>query len=214
MRVLRSLILRAPGPILALPAVLDGSQVRASDTLTRPQLEVCHGYGCKFRSKLVLTAVDQRRFATLLGTGSKSPSSERSAISGSVRYLENLTRKATGFVDEPKSGPGTKCGTGQMDCIDESTNTHSLLVYLQSRGLLKHHRVTRNVSRGFFFDGRYPHSTAVIVDSSGTPWVVDSWYGPMGGPPDILPLRDWLPRGFLASGVLTEREKEELRFKQ
>ena len=89
MRVLRSLILRAPGPILALLAVLDGSQVRASDTLTRPQLEACHRYGCKFRSKLVLTAVDQRRFATLLGTGSKSPSSERSAISDSVRYLEN-----------------------------------------------------------------------------------------------------------------------------
>jgi hypothetical protein len=29
----------------------------------------------------------------------------------------------------------------------------------------------------------------------------------MGGAPDILPLSEWLPRGFLASGELTEAER-------
>ena len=53
---------------------------------------------------------------------------------------------------------------GQMDCIDESTNTRGFLLYLAERGLLKFHKVGRNVSRGFFVDGRYPHLTAIIID--------------------------------------------------
>ena len=89
-----------------------------------------------------------------------------------------------------------------MDCIDESTNTRTLLVYLADRKLLRHHTVGMNASRGFLVDGRYPHSTAVIRDASGVRWAVDSWYAPMGGSPDILPLGQWMPRGFLASGAL------------
>lgn len=63
---------------------------------------------------------------------------------------------------------------GQMDCIDESTNTDNFLRYLQSRGWLKHHTVARRTSRGAFFDGRYPHWTAVVEDKQGQKWAVDS----------------------------------------
>ena len=60
-----------------------------------------------------------------------------------------------------------------MDCVDEATNTHALLVYLAKRGMLKHHKVERNASRGHFIDGRYPHWTAVISDPKGVTWAVD-----------------------------------------
>jgi len=181
--------------------------VHTASSAAVQQLEICHGYSCTYRSKLTLTASDERRFAAVMTAGRKSPSAERAAISNAVRYFENRTRQATGFVDQPKSEFGAAHVRGQMDCIDESTNTRTLLKHLEKRGLLKHHSVAMNASRGFLVDGRYPHSTAVIRDASGTKWAVDSWYAPMGGAPDILPLRDWLPRGFLTSGEITEAER-------
>ena len=165
-------------------------------------VEICHGYSCKFRSKLVLGATDGRRFASILGRGQKSSPEERSAIAQAVRYFEQRTLSATGIRDEPQSKFGASGVRGQMDCIDESTNTRTLLVYLADRKLLRHHTVAMNASRGFLVDGRYPHSTAVVRDATGIRWAVDSWYAPMGGSPDILPLSEWMPRGFLASGAL------------
>jgi hypothetical protein len=78
-----------------------------------------------------------------------------------------------------------------MDCIDESTNTRSLLRYLEQQKLLTHHTVASNASRGVLIDGRYFHSTAVLRDSAGVKWAVDSWPAPMGGAPDVLPLDVW-----------------------
>ncbi len=143
-----------------------------------------------------------------MASGAESPAAERQAIGRSVSYFENRTRQVTGVTDQRKSKLGAAHVKGQMDCIDKSTNTRTLLKYLESHGLLRYHDVMMNASRGFFVDGRYPHSTAVIRDASGTKWVVDSWYAPMGGAPDILPLSDWLPRGFLESGELTEAERQ------
>ena len=90
-------------------------------------------------------------------------------------------------------GDGRK--SGQMDCEDESTNTTHVLKMLASRGLFRHHKVLRRTSRGFLADGRFPHFTAVLADPSGRKWVVDSWYEPGGGAPDIMPLERWRVRG-------------------
>jgi hypothetical protein len=166
------------------------------------QIQVCHGYSCRYKTNLTLGAPDERRFASILAVGKKSPDAERIAIARAVGYYERRTLDAIGIRDEPQSKLGGSGVRGQMDCIDESTNTKTLLTYLAERSLLKHHTVAMNSSRGFLVDGRYPHSTAVIRDRSGVKWAVDSWYAPMGGEPDILLLRDWKPRGFLASGAL------------
>ncbi len=66
--------------------------------------------------------------------------------------------------DKPRMQFGKARIKGQMDCIDESTNTDAFLRYIQSQGWLKYHTVARRTSRGAFFDGRYPHWTAVIED--------------------------------------------------
>jgi hypothetical protein len=79
-----------------------------------------------------------------------------------------------------------------MDCIDEATNTTSLLLVLQDRGLLAYHSVERPQSRGLFIDGRYPHTTAVIVEKrTGSAWAIDPWPRAPGQQPDILPLERW-----------------------
>jgi hypothetical protein len=81
---------------------------------------------------------------------------------------------------------------GQMDCLDTTANTVSLLLVLEDMGLLTHHRLDRPQSRGIFLDGRYPHFSAVIRETgSDARWVVDPWTRAPGQQPDILPLDLW-----------------------
>lgn len=166
------------------------------------RIQICHGYGCAFRSTLVLGAGDAQRFASLFAAGNASPKAERAAISRAVSYFESRAQQVTGVRDQPRSEFGASKVWGQMDCVDESTNTDALLRYLQGRSLLKFHKVEARTSRGFLLDGRYPHWTAVIRAPDGVKWVVDSWYAPMGGAPDIFPLNEWKQRGVLESGAL------------
>jgi hypothetical protein len=169
---------------------------------TAPKLiSICHGYGCAYRAKLALTAADGARLGSIMNAGAGSPEAERAALAEAVSYFDRRANQATGHQDRPKTEFG-KPERGQMDCIDESTNTRALLVYLAERGLLKFHKVGRNTSRGFFLDGRYPHWTAVISDPSGVKWVVDPWYAPTGGAPDIFPHEQWKVRGQFESGAL------------
>lgn len=166
------------------------------------RIDICHGYGCAFRSRLDLGPGDAGRLASIMAAGKASPKAERAAIARAVSYFEKRAQQVTGVRDQPRSEFGASKVRGQMDCVDESTNTDALLRYLQARGLLKHHKVDRRTSRGFLLDGRYPHWTAVVRAPDGTRWVVDSWYAPMGGAPDIFPLGEWKKRGVLESGAL------------
>lgn len=188
------------GTLLVLACAASPGRAAAASDLNR--IHICHGYGCAFRSTLVLGPGDARKFAALLAAGKASPKAERVAISRAVGYFERRAQEITGVRDQPRSEFGASKVRGQMDCVDESTNTDGLLRYLQGRGLLTHHEVEPRTSRGFLLDGRYPHWTAVIRAPDGVRWVVDSWYAPMGGAPDIFPLAEWRQRGVLESGAL------------
>ncbi len=163
------------------------------------RIYVCSGFNCHYKTRLDLGATDAKRFAEIMAAGDASPQAERDAISRAVQYYEKRAGAAIGVIDDAKSVFGASGEMGQMDCIDESTNTRSLLLYLERRGLLKHHAVRSNVSRGFFIDGRYPHSTAVVRENTGQEWAVDSWFPPMGDAPEVLPMEQWLKRGILGS---------------
>ncbi|WP_378952289.1 hypothetical protein [Mesorhizobium sp. ANAO-SY3R2] len=188
------------GALVVLACVAVSHRVAAAPESKR--IQICHGYGCAFRSTLVLGPGDAQRFASLLAAGRASPKAERAAISRAVSYFEGRAQQVTGVRDQPKSEFGASKIKGQMDCVDESTNTDALLRYLQGRGLFRYHKVEARTSRGFLLDGRYPHWTAVIRAPDGVRWVVDSWYAPMGGAPDIFPLSEWKQRGVLESGAL------------
>ncbi|MDQ2635101.1 MAG: hypothetical protein M3Y78_15390 [Pseudomonadota bacterium] len=200
---LRSVVMRVcAAAMLVLGAALSATPVLAAKAATAPKLiNICHGYGCAFRSKLVLGAADGARFRSIMRAGAASPKAERAALSKAVSYFDRRANQATGFKDRPKTAFG-KPERGQMDCVDESTNTRALLLYLAERGLLKFHKVGRNVSRGFFIDGRYPHFTAILIDPSGVKWVVDPWNATVGGRPDIFPHEEWKVRGQFDIGAL------------
>lgn len=161
------------------------------------RLFVCHGFDCSYKTRVDLGAADHSRYAAFFAKAD-SPEAERAAIGRAVQHAEERASGVIGIRDLPKSDFTQSRAKGQMDCIDESTNTRSLLLYLDKRGLLKHHAVEANRSRGLFVDGRYPHSTAVVREiRSGRRWAIDSWYEPAGGPPDIRPYEEWAARGVL-----------------
>ncbi len=155
---------------------------------------ICHGFGCEYRKPVTFSRADQRRLKAILKRGSRSAKAERAAISKAVQWQEKRVGPVVGSSNDI-GGLDMSNGNvqGQMDCIDEATNTTSLLIYAESKGWLKHHRVARPASRGYFIDGKYPHASAVIVDeTTDTPWAVDSWRLSNGQPPDILRLSRWL----------------------
>ena len=126
------------------------------------EIEICHGYGCQYKSSIVVGAPDARHIGAIMVRGSRSAHDERAAIGQAVAYFDRRAFGAIGIRDEPRSRLGAAGIRGQMDCIDESTNTRSLLLYLGGHHLLRHHHVGMNRSRGFLVDGRYFHSTDVI----------------------------------------------------
>lgn len=160
------------------------------------KLTACYGYGCRMEKAFAITSKMSDRFAAIMGAGKASPQAEREAIRRAVAYYEDLSANAIGVRDKAKSPVVASGEKGQMDCIDESTNTRHILTYLANRGLITQHSVEQNVTRGALIDGRYPHWTAVVKDKAdGKKWAVDSWYEPAGGLPDVTELAYWRTRG-------------------
>jgi hypothetical protein len=160
---------------------------------TSGQIVACHGYGCVRRAPLAIDSPWLARAEAVLRAAQGSAAAERRALGDVVSvYTAALAKGFGGRPDVPRSPPRLSGANGQMDCLDVTANTTSLLLVLQERGLLAYHTIEPPQSRGVFFDGRYPHYTAVIVERrSGARWAVDPWpYGP-GHRPDILPLARW-----------------------
>lgn len=157
---------------------------------------VCHGYECYYRTKVTLSNRDQQQIRRKLIQASHSPSAEREALRWAIALFEQRSTKIIGVRDKPKTQFGRARIKGQMDCIDEATNTDEFLRFLHAKGWLKFHTPARKDSRGSFFDGRYPHWTATVKAHDGQLWAVDSWYQAGGNPPDIMPLSEWKRRGY------------------
>jgi hypothetical protein len=80
---------------------------------------------------------------------------------------------------------------GQLDCIDEATNTTVYLRMLAEANMLIFHQQASRTSRGGLFS---PHNTATIIEiESNTRYAVDSWFDNNGEPPAIIPLTLWKP---------------------
>jgi hypothetical protein len=190
--------LRQTGLVLCLTLVLSAGQAFATDWFDRygrapagHRVYVCHGYSCRIITPTTLSAAEIDRIAAPL-LGAVNAPAERQALSHSVALFEAIVGSRAGTSGDM---PAMRFGggrDGQMDCIDEATNTTSLLRILAGRGALKFHTVLQPTARGFFLDGRYPHATAVLAEAAtGQKWSVDSWPHANGEPPVIMPLSAW-----------------------
>jgi hypothetical protein len=193
-----SVRLPAVAAALATMVLFGGSALAQGSAGKAAAFLVCHGYGCEYRTKVLIGSTDVDRVADFFTKDAETAEAERASIRKAVSLFEERSTGAIGIRDDARSQFGEGRIKGQMDCIDESTNTRGFLLYLQKAGLLRHHTVLANSSRGMFVDGRYPHATAVIKDKeTGEIFAVDSWFEPGGGPPDIMLLSEWKKRGVM-----------------
>jgi hypothetical protein len=166
-------------------------------SLTRPTTNlvvVCHGFGCEHRTAVRIRASDRAKLAALLVPGRTSANAERRAVAAATAWFDRRVGPAAGTTQRvARAGAFTRRGPGQMDCIDTSRNNTTLFLLLEQLHLLRHHRVEGPEARGFLFDGRGPHATAVLSDiHTGQKWAIDNWTRKYGERPEVKPLDQWM----------------------
>jgi hypothetical protein len=162
-------------------------------TPTPTSVIVCHGFGCRFRTPIVLSAADDAKLSQFLNAGRASAEAERKAVAQAVAWFERRVAPEAGTVSAKAYATGPlDAQPSQFDCIDASTNTTTALLVLSELGLLKYHRLVAPVSRNPFLGLGVIHTTAVLVElRDGREWAIDSWVRNNGEPPDVLPLKTW-----------------------
>lgn len=184
---------KAP-PVSPIRSVKDISDAKKSLFIEYPtpdRFSICHGHTCRYTVDVSLSDVEWVLVKDLFDTSASGPVNEREQIQKAIGLLETIVGEKTN-TSEDKGGNFAGLGLqGQMDCIDESTNTTVYLTMLQKKGLLKWHQVNRRTSRGIF-SLQAPHFTAVIGETdSNKDYAVDSWFLDNGHPPYIIPLKKW-----------------------
>ena len=164
------------------------------DIITVPtynHFSVCYEHTCQQVVTRSLNQDEWHRLTVPLNVSLPTAGAERAAIAATVRNLETVVGQLTG-TGQDKGGNLAGFGLpGQMDCIDESTNTTTYLSMLADSGLLKHHAVLDRVTRFGLFAGA-PHTTAVIGETgTGQRFAVDSWFFDNGHAPVIIELQQW-----------------------
>ena len=164
------------------------------DIITEPSYDrfsVCHNHTCQEVINLSIKRTEWQEISSPLQALSITASEERAAIATAVANMETVVGKLAG-THADKGGNLKGFGQpGQMDCIDESTNTASYLNMFAEDGLLQHHSVADRSTRFGIFAG-LPHTTAVIRENlSGQLFAVDSWFFDNGKPPAIIEIQQW-----------------------
>lgn len=162
--------------------------------ITLPQgneITHCYHYGCKDQQRVAISDPLRAELSTLFTTPSKNAKEERTRIAKAIQAFEIHIGAAVG-TEADKAGTFKHMGRYQLDCIDESVNTTSYLIYLKQKGYMPFHRIGSPQSRLPLFAGRWPHQTAAIYDmSTQKGYAVDSWFHDNGQPPEIVPLDIW-----------------------
>jgi len=158
------------------------------DTVAR--LDVCFDFGCKSSERVYLFEEEWREVASVLH-GSTTPDEERYRIAQAVGAMERLVGAVTPTdVDRGSNAFEGEDPAGQMDCIDESTNTTAYLKLFQSQGLLRFHTV---LERAYRAPALLDQHWAAQVEETGTGrrFAVDSWYRDNGEPAVVQSLEHW-----------------------
>jgi len=151
---------------------------------------ICYDHGCSSLAWVRLSAEQWQQLRLVFAKPAGAAAEERAQIGNAVALFERIVGAMTGTAGD-KGGNWKGLGLpGQMDCIDESTNTTIYLRMLQKYGLMRWHSVADRVTRWSLFS--LPHTTAVIMERGGVErWAVDSWFRDNGEPPFVLPLELW-----------------------
>ena len=158
---------------------------------TPSRYSVCFDHSCASVVTDSLSDTEWQTVTAPLRQPAAGAAQERTAIARSMALFETIIGRHTGTSRDRGRNIAGFGQPGQLDCIDESTNTTTYLRLLEQDELLRFHRVASRATRFGLFVGM-PHSTAVIEElGSGNRYVVDSWFRDNGQLPHIVRLEDW-----------------------
>ena len=157
------------------------------------EFHICYNFECSRQKTVQLDAQQWQALRALFSPVPVSAAEERATIRRAIAQMEDFVGTLTGTSGELGGNVAGAGLSGQMDCIDESTNTTTYLTLLQQDGLLRWHQVQERAKRSkWMFD---VHWAAVIRDTNSAQlYAVDSWFLDNGQPPYIQQLVDWLDK--------------------
>ncbi|MGH8770522.1 MAG: hypothetical protein ACREV2_04980 [Burkholderiales bacterium] len=153
------------------------------------ELTICYNYGCATTAKVVLSAHEVER-VTALFRDAGNAAAERAGIGQALALIRSFAAEQTPTRFDRPGNFADDIVDGRMDCIDHSKNSTTYLNFLQSAGLLKHHRVLTPIMRAPWIVN--VHWAARIGDEEGHEFAVDSWSSGREMSVPILPLQAWL----------------------
>jgi len=153
----------------------------------------CRNHTCETVKVLTFNDVQWAAITSPLNLQSADAAEERARIAESTALYEQSASLQAGTTNDRG---GTIVGffrEGQLDCVDEASNTDTLLVMLDEAGLLRWHRRGPPRRRIALLSDGVPHVTATVIDlQTGDAFAVDSWFRDNGEPADVVPLDEWL----------------------
>ena len=159
---------------------------------TPEMFQHCHAYGCQQITPIMLNQKEWAKIEKTFKPRPKTAEAERKAIAKAVGVFETIVGPLAG-TENDVYGTFVKTGAGQLDCVDESTNTTVYLSLLEQKKLLKFHTPQAPTARvPIIHAGRWPHQTAVVRQTdTGALYAVDSWFHNNGTDAEIVPMAEW-----------------------
>lgn len=177
----------------------DGQQggVRRLSPPTREKFSICHGHTCRFVVDASLSQEQWNTISAAFADDSGGAAGERAVLARIVGLMETMVGAQTGTGGDLAQNHTRHGQSGQLDCIDESSNTLTYLTLLEDGKLLRWHRVGARLNRGpYTLVMQAPHSAAGISEiATGDRYAVDSWFGDNGDPALVVPYGAW-SRGY------------------
>lgn len=152
---------------------------------------VCHDLSCHSVSDVSLTPAEWQQVSRIFQPAAQNADAERQQIAAAIALLEDLVGNKTGTAGDKAKNNLLVSRYGQLDCIDEATNTSVYLRMMDNAGFFSWHRAAPRTSRGPL-TGQVPHNTATIIETdSQKRYAVDAWFFANGQPPAIVLLKSW-----------------------
>ncbi|HVM78684.1 MAG TPA: hypothetical protein VMU06_06670 [Stellaceae bacterium] len=152
---------------------------------------VCYGYGCKYRTRISLTAEEWRSVRAKFQPPATDAPAERTQAAEAVAQLDRLVGRRTGTLVHQLHSRWNYGDPTQLDCVDNSVNTWTYFTMLAHDGLLRYHRVGGLAHRGTLLTLDFSNTAFLVQKDNGAQFAVDPWMGDAGVPPPVLPLAEW-----------------------
>jgi hypothetical protein len=170
----------------------DYMQAKKLSDVSMKNFPHCQNYGCAVVKKVELNQKDWKQIERAFGPKAKSAEQEREKIAKTIGEFERVVGPITG-TEHDREGTFLETGDGQLDCVDESSNTTVYMLMLKDAGLIRFHDIDQPQVRYPLLSGRgWMHQTAVVTETkTGAQYAIDSWYEDNGVAAYVVPLIEW-----------------------